>query len=563
VTRSGEDPDYTYTPEPGKLRIWNCDGSSPRNPNSLDYDYNGGDFIESGVAYPAYRFYSILYIEGIRPSTSFGDCRIVVEVDPCGNGDYMVMDAVRVTAVQVNMEMDGVLQAHKTSEGGFIALNDDDDDENQVEDRLQASQGVNGEDNLVGITLNRIKPETLACSVTLKQSGGGVGGICLWDNSTLTGSPITLPKTYSSPSELPQTLYVQGYTTSAGVRDYELTLEYLVGYQSFADRIRITVVDVQTVAVDPSLDEDTYKIPSVIDQGKPKEHLVTVKGVPGQIALLATVSPDTEEVRNKITWTGMTQDGQNKLRATAPRDAAGKYPATVNVSGATAHQLVNWVVWTTTTGIPEDLEIDVQPRETRIQGVYTFIDAICPAAIITEADRPDLEGINMCDPPNVDAGETGVFNNGVSLARGANRRWDSSRQIRNKVINPNGILFINMPISVTLAHPDYPLDETCGNDDKTTDDEDNNPYDQPYLGIILGVDETFVVLNHELGALGDTCEFRFHFREFVRLQLGNRWYRISDWFLWKAHFRFVKQNQNSVPVWLDDGSFIGTDNEGF
>jgi hypothetical protein len=112
VTRTGEEPNYTYTPEPGKLRIWKCDGSRPRNPYWIGYDMNGGDFVESGTAYAAsllrFQEYPVqtVYIEGIRASTALGDCRILVEVDPGGSGDYMVMDAVRVTVAKVDLDVD-------------------------------------------------------------------------------------------------------------------------------------------------------------------------------------------------------------------------------------------------------------------------------------------------------------------------------------------------------------------------------------------------------------------------------------------------------------------------
>jgi len=589
------------TPEAGKLRIWNCYGSTPRNPNSLDYDYNGGNFIVSGAAYAATRLrfqeYPVqtVYIEGIRPSTALGDCRIVFEVDPCGTGDYMVADYVRVTTVQVNMEMDGVYHANKTSQGGFIALNDDDDDENQVEDRLQAGLGeVTGEDNLVQITLNRIEPQALSGNVTLRLSAGRGGGIWLWDNPTLTGSPIILPKNYSTPADLPQTLYVQGFTTSTGVRDYELTLEYSVGYQSFADRIRITVVDVETVQNDTRVDLDTYRVASNIQTGKPKQHFVTVQGLPGDITLLAIVSPDTEEVRKKISWTGMTQDAENRLRATAPRGAAGEYPATVNVSGRTAHQLANWVVWATTTATPSAIEegflplLSGTPYGTGVRGPINFTHNISPTTMFTKSDRPDLGGPRTVVPPNVGANETGVANYGVNLATGATKLWDSSRQLRNKCINPDEIDFsARLAIVKVTTHLDYPLDETCGNDDSLPeDDEDGNPYNPGHPATMYDWDRPGMTLYHRTdpnhsneGALGNTCEFRVHFREFVRLQLGDRWYRISDWYPWRIHLRFNKQNesestwqkdfngdgdtQDTLPVWRNNASFFAADNEDF
>jgi hypothetical protein len=504
-------------------------------------------------------------------------------------------------AVQVNMEMDGVYHANRTSHGAFIALNDDDDDENQVEDRLQAGQGgVTGEDNLVQITLNRIEPQALSGNVTLRLSAGRGGGIWVWDNPTLTGSPIILPKSYSTPADLPQTLYVQGFTTSTGVRDYELTLEYSIGYQSFADRIRITVVDVETVQADPRLDLDTYRLPSNIQTGKPKQHFVTVQGLQGDITLLAIVSPDTEEVRKKITWTGMTQDPENRLRATAPRTVAGKYPATVNVCGRTAHQLVNWVVWTYQE--PEDLYTYSEYIMRYLTRVGKLLDGppplaggcmvshqICPPSIITDTDRPDLSGNRPegAPPPNVPAGDTGVQNQGQSLAGGATKFWDSSRQIRRHTINPNTVVFAGYE-EWFANYPNYPSDEVCGNDDRTVDDEDNDAYTDPHFGDVWGEDAPWRPAWHSYinssaspnwGLEGDTFEVHMHMRSFARLLLGNKWYRISDWTLWRVHFKFIKKMEyeatwtkdfngdgdynDSWPVWRDNGTFISMGNDDF
>lgn len=72
-----------------------------------------------------------------------------------------------------------------------------------------------------------------------------------------------------------------------------------------------------------------------------------------------------------------------------------------------------------------------------------------------------------------------------------------------------------------------------------------------------------------------------HMRAFARLNIGNKWYLISDLNdgLWKTHLKFKKQNESeatwdmdfngdgdkldTVPVWRDNGSFNGDDNEDF
>jgi hypothetical protein len=567
--RTGEDPNYTYTTESGKLRIWNCPGSRPRSPNGIAI-MGGGDFIQSEVAYPACSFSSILYIEGISPSTSLADCHIVLELDPFGTGDFITSDAVRVMAVQVNMEMDGVNHANRTNRGGFIALNDDDDDENQVEDRFQTS-GVAEEDNLIQITINQVKPEFLTGEVTLHHSAGNPYGIRIWDNPVRSGSPLTLPKTWQTPWELPAFLYVEGYAASEGVRDHRLELGFYINGTSsvFCDFIRITVVDVQTVMVDPIYDADSYDVPSNIKTGKPKQHFVTVKDLPGDITLLATITPDTEEVRNKITWSEMDQDSTNRLRARKARDSKGFYPATVNVCGKTAHQLVNWVVWAVAGPVflydyTEYVEANCtrlgwwhEPPWTAQFGGCDVTHMIWPPSITTHQDRPDLSGDRPpgAPPPNVPAGDNGVANQGQDLAGGAPKFWDSSRQTRRKTVNLYGILQVE---GAYLNWINYPSNEVCGNDDMSAEDEDNDPYNDPHFLDLWGFDCPDVTAMNAWGAEGNTFEVHWHMRSFARLLLGNNWYRISDWTLWKVHFKFKKQT-----VWRDNGTFISMDNDDF
>jgi hypothetical protein len=589
ATRTGEDPNYTYAREAGKLRIWNCPGSRPRSPNGIAI-MGGGDFIQSEVAYPACSFSSILYIEGISPSTSLADCRIVLELDPFGTGDFIASDAVRVMAVQVNMEMQGVLHAHKTSQGGFIALNDDDDDGDQVEDRFQTSS-VAEEDNLIQIAINQVKPQFLTGEVTLHHSAGNPYGIRIWDNPVRSGSPLTLPKTWQTPSELPAFLYVEGYAASEGVRDHQLALAYYISWPSavFCDFIKITVVDVETVIVDPVYDEDSYDVPSTIKTGKPKQHFVTVKGEQ-YITLVATITPDTEEVRSKITWSGMDQDPTNRLRARKTREYDSFYPATVNVCGKTAHQLVNWVVWAIAGPvILHDYWEHIMADSTQMGQFGTPTDGGCtvshqiwPPSIITDSDRPDLSG-NLPEgaaAPNVPPGDSGVQNQGKSLAGGANMFWDSSRQIRRHTINLNGVVFGNYQQQEWFTnYPDYPSDEVCGNDDRTVEDEDNDPYSDPHFRDVWGEDSPWRPAFHAWGVEGDTFEVHVHMRSFARLLLGNKWYRISDWTLWRVHFKFKKKleyeanllrdfngdgDQNDCcPVWRNNGTFISMGNEDF
>ena len=67
--------------------------------------------------------------------------------------------------------------------------------------------------------------------------------------------------------------------------------------------------------------------------------------------------------------------------------------------------------------------------------------------------------------------------------------------------------------------------------------------------------------------------------EVERLNIGGSWYVISDWYLWKIHWKFKKRNETEsvwnldfnndgdkldvVAVWRNFGSFTALDNNGF
>jgi len=125
----------------------------------------------------------------------------------------------------------------------------------------------------------------------------------------------------------------------------------------------------------------------------------------------------------------------------------------------------------------------------------------------------------------------------------------------------------------------YPSDDVCGNDDEGVVDEDNDPYNAPFQGNVYGQDNSLRCPYHSEGNTGNTFEYRAHFRGFARLQLDGTWYKISDWYLWRTHFKFNKQNESeatwnldfngdgdkldTVAVWRNNGSSIALDNDGF
>ncbi|MCP5419933.1 MAG: hypothetical protein H6970_07280 [Gammaproteobacteria bacterium] len=297
-------------------------------------------------------------------------------------------------------------------------------------------------------------------------------------------------------------------------------------------------------------------------------HFVTPKGS-GAVQLTAVISPDTPATRAVITWDGATAVGGNPLASTVPRTAAGKFVVKIKASGTVIQELRVWVVWSTITA-PTGAVVPVSDAHRGgVEFPWKFTHRITPATIITDADRPALNGPMNAAGPVPGHAKTHIVN-GNPLGGGASLKWDCSRQIRLKILDPKGFL-----TGVMTQQLSFPADDAEGNDDTHNTDEDNNPYDNfhgdiaiPFLGVLVPVDlrdqltsedKPFLKMPHAMGADGDTVELRMHFREFTRLQLGTKWNRISDWFLWRVHIKL----RRTAGKWANNGSTTAADNAGF
>ena len=78
------------------------------------------------------------------------------------------------------------------------------------------------------------------------------------------------------------------------------------------------------------------------------------------------------------------------------------------------------------------------------------------------------------------------------------------------------------------------------------------------------------------GTIGDTAEVRYHFIEFLRLNLGEdssdaKWFPISEPLRWKVHYKMKKvEDVNNLDgsdatdaIWINNGSLATPDNNGF
>ncbi len=282
-------------------------------------------------------------------------------------------------------------------------------------------------------------------------------------------------------------------------------------------------------------------------------HFVTPKGAAGEnVTLTATISPNDQASANQITWSGATQDPMDRLKATVRKDSASKTVVKVRVGGNTAKELRVWVVWATissTDAFP--VTYQQTPNLGTINGGYKFVHTIQPASIITDSNRPNLSGAKTIDPPG------GNHWTGDPLKNGADKKWDNSRQMRTKWILSAGLTPTGCCGSVPPDGITYPTDDVEGNDDRSTGEETNDPYNNS--GKLTGEDNPTISALHGAGNNGDTIELRLHFREFTRLEIEGSWYRISDYYLWRIHIKMIK----SGGVWINNGSNKALDNNSF
>jgi hypothetical protein len=303
-------------------------------------------------------------------------------------------------------------------------------------------------------------------------------------------------------------------------------------------------------------------------------HFVSPKAAGAKVTLRATVSPNHALAAAAISWEVAKRNPADPLEASVPGFPEARHVIRIKNSDGTVLQEINvWVIWCKITGKPDrdpddgSKVVAEQPtdggRALELSVRWTFFHWIQPVEIITLADRPALHGRNVSPVPQA---HTNL--DGVSLAGGATLMWDASRQIKAKVIDPRGVT----PKGDVVEQDDYPDDDAEGNDDVHVGDEDNNPYPNrdgtvrnrpggPVFNpaYLWSSDRPRLELQNSWGATGDTVERRLHFREFTRIELAGKWFRVSDFFPWRFHIRF----RHTATRWQNDNSVSEANNDDF
>lgn len=334
------------------------------------------------------------------------------------------------------------------------------------------------------------------------------------------------------------------------------------------------------------------------------KHFVSPKQsteITNEYVVLKATGISEDDFANNYEWGGGEAVPEKPLKRRIKRGSADKNEITIKAkgSGTVIRKLIVWIVWVTGAKVGETpIATNVKDVATEtpagnppkyfgpgieISGRYNFKFTITPASIITDPDHPDFDVPNTyekktIDPPGGDLKH--LF--GGDLKKGANYKWDVSRRVKVKVLNPHlykpgdlwsllngGTLWDNQP-KAENEPATYPGDARVGNDDHSVTDERNNPYvaasdaskdenKTHAIGEIASTDAPTLLMRNTTGVDGEKFEIRFHFGEFVRLLIGNKWYRCSDWLDWRIHFKIKRQNGS----WVDDASVMAVNNIGY
>ncbi len=173
--------------------------------------------------------------------------------DDCGPLSTQTCTASTLVLAMVDLDFGSVPDYKEagsaTAPGGFLCVNDDDDDNNGTPDKDDASP-TPGEDDLMPLSI--FADGAQAGTLTLSAVAGG-NRIKLYESADRS-NPVALPKSWDLlglPKNFATTLYVEGVEASLVTKDVELLLETL--HQtgtSCEDRVKITVFTIHPANVD-------------------------------------------------------------------------------------------------------------------------------------------------------------------------------------------------------------------------------------------------------------------------------------------------------------------------
>jgi len=186
-----------------------------------------------------------------------------VAVVSVGIGTRLKLSARSACQPIVDLSIPGVAESEEETIGGFIGLNDDDDNSNMQPDSEEIGP-VDTEDDLKVINLrvdDNVTPSITKGQATL-IAGSGLSKTRIWVDANKTAE-VELPATYSL-TELPQRLFIEGVNSSDALRDEELTLSYSKEEEVFTDKVKLSVMHAEFIddeldyALEDNKDSDNF-----------------------------------------------------------------------------------------------------------------------------------------------------------------------------------------------------------------------------------------------------------------------------------------------------------------
>jgi len=188
-------------------------------------------------------------IEDYRSHSAGGPSWIDVTGSATNIADGRMPSAVtfRIECEPVDLEYEGLPMTEEYSTGGFVFLNDNDNNQNGVPDLQEPGTDID-----LGV-LRLTAPEDVEGMVTLRAVSGGTR-IKMWESSDRSGAPLVLPETWDV-ADMPAVLLVEGVAVSNNAADVELKLEFSGEIGTAEDRVKLTVFTVVPKRVDATFPE--------------------------------------------------------------------------------------------------------------------------------------------------------------------------------------------------------------------------------------------------------------------------------------------------------------------
>jgi len=275
-----------------------------------------------------------------------------------------------------------------------------------------------------------------------------------------------------------------------------------------------------SVSVHPS-DTKTHQVTGSVPRASDTLHFVTVKGS-GRVTLQLTLKPNNPAYQKKVRWTVDDQPlktvSKDNLTAFLSRAESKKMNVVVSI-GTTVIPTIVWVIWSTLKAETDDQSrvdkeaLGLYHRRASMPPAYVaecridWIAAIEPASIVTDRDRPDIESQQPVAPP---------LPPGIADPPHTFYGWEVCRQLRDKTFKKRG------GRKLPPEGHKYP----SGDQAFYTSATPTSPYRArpPFSGNV----RDYYPLEDADGKSGDYERWRWQSRVFVRVQLGETWYRCSE-----------------------------------